>query len=151
QQSQQQLAEQKAEDSEVARRVRCGERLRELFGPWHAHEAEEQAHDDLGASLGGNSRRGSQPDTSSRHTAAAAAVPQAPPPSAAAPTMAGGGLEGCTYLYSRASLPNIVMVAVLLDTERGLARRREAERAWDDIVDAVRGTSMFERLMSLPS
>ncbi|KAJ2746575.1 hypothetical protein GGI20_001224 [Coemansia sp. BCRC 34301] len=228
QQSQQ--AEQKADESEVARRVHCGERLKDLFGPWHAHGAEEQAHDELGAPLGDNSRRGSvhslsysthmrtslgakpaviasaampnseargggfahrlsraaaplvtsaaatvpiasrgsehqfgpsqqqqrawaargqnsrlfqQPDTTPAHpAAAAAAVPL--------PTMAGGGgLEGCTYLYSRASLPNIVMVAVLLDTERGLGRRREAERAWGEIVDAVRGTSMLGRLMAL--
>ncbi|KAJ2908339.1 hypothetical protein GGI21_002985 [Coemansia aciculifera] len=234
------LADQKAEESEVARRVRCGERLKELFGPWNSPGADEQAHDDVSVYLGGSSRRGSvhslsysthirtslgaktavaataaMPNTEARGggfahrlsraaaplvTSAAATAPIAsrgtehqfgpspqqqrawaargqnprllqqsdvssgipagsassalhslPPAAAPAPPMAGGGLEACTYLYSRVGLPNIVMVAVLLDTERGLGRRREAERAWDEIVDAVRGTSMLERLMSLPS
>ncbi|KAJ2465182.1 hypothetical protein GGI03_002802 [Coemansia sp. RSA 2337] len=234
---QQPLVEQKAEESELARRVRCGERLKGLFGPWHTHEDDEHTYGELSASLGGNSRRGSvhsltysthirtshgvkmtaaataampnteargggfahrlsraaaplvtsaaatapvasrgsehqfgpsqqqralavrgqhsrlvqQSDANAGHTAAAAAPPVAQPLPAAATTMAGSGLEGCTYLYSRASMPNIMMVAVLLDTERGLGRRREAERAWDEIVDAVRGTSMYERLMALPS
>ncbi|KAJ2262222.1 hypothetical protein GGI01_001692, partial [Coemansia sp. RSA 376] len=100
---------------------------------------------------GQHSRLTQQSDANAGHTAAAAAAPVAQPLPAAATTMAGSGLEGCTYLYSRASMPNIMMVAVLLDTERGLGRRREAERAWDEIVDAVRGTSMYERLMALPS
>ncbi|KAJ1824836.1 hypothetical protein LPJ60_000445 [Coemansia sp. RSA 2675] len=226
-----QLAEQRVEDSEVARRVRCGERLKGLFGPWHPHGDDEQIHGELSASLGGNSRRGSvhslafsthvrtnlgakttaaataatpnaeargggfthrlsrtaaplvtaaaaiapvpskgaehqfgpsqqqrasaacgqhprqlqQFDSSLGHMAAGASAVAQPPP----PTVAGSGHEGCTYLYSRASLPNVMMVAVLLDTERGLGRRREAERAWDEIVDAVRGTSMYEQLMAL--
>ncbi|KAJ2883548.1 hypothetical protein H4R27_002691 [Coemansia aciculifera] len=229
--------EQRVEDSELARRVRCGERLKGLFGPWHTHGDDEQTHGELSASLGGNSRRGSvhslafsthirtnlgaktaaaataaipnteargggfthrlsraaaplvtsaaatapvasrgsehqfgpsqqqralaargqhsrlvqQSDVNVGHMAAAAAPTAAQPLPAAAATMAGSGLEGCTYLYSRAGMPNIMMVAVLLDTERGLGRRREAERAWDEIVDAVRGTSMYERLMALPS
>ncbi|KAJ2492869.1 hypothetical protein IWW37_001041 [Coemansia sp. RSA 2050] len=232
-----QQVEQRVDDSEVARRVRCGERLKGLFGPWHAHGDDDHIQGELSASLGGNSRRGSvhslafsthvranlgakvataataatpnaeargggfthrlsrtaaplvtaaaaiapaaskgaehqfgpsqqqrasvacgqhsrqsqHLDASLGHMAAVApAVAQPPPPPAVPTTVAGSGQEGCTYLYSRASLPNVMMVAVLLDTERGLARRREAERAWDEIVDAVRGTSMYERLMALP-
>ncbi|KAJ1648005.1 hypothetical protein LPJ64_000690 [Coemansia asiatica] len=61
----------------------------------------------------------------------------------------GGGSEGYTYLYARVGVPNIVLVAVILDTERGLSRRREAMRAWDEIVGAVRGMPLFEQLMSL--
>ncbi|KAJ1837334.1 hypothetical protein LPJ57_011457, partial [Coemansia sp. RSA 486] len=61
----------------------------------------------------------------------------------------GGGSEGYTYLYSRVGVPNIVLVAVILDTEKGLGRRREAMRAWDEIVGAVRGMPLFEQLMSL--
>ncbi|KAJ2820218.1 hypothetical protein GGI24_004559, partial [Coemansia furcata] len=56
---QQQQAEPRVEDSEVARRVRCGERLKGLFGPWHSHGDDDQTHGGPSASLGGNSRRGS--------------------------------------------------------------------------------------------
>ncbi|PIA19118.1 hypothetical protein COEREDRAFT_5649 [Coemansia reversa NRRL 1564] len=67
------------------------------------------------------------------------------------PTAAPIGSEGYTYLYSRVALPNIVLVAMFLDTDKGIERRREAEHAWDKVVDAVRGMPLFERLMSLPS
>ncbi|KAJ2613606.1 hypothetical protein H4S08_002112 [Coemansia sp. RSA 1365] len=66
------------------------------------------------------------------------------------PTAAPIGSEGYTYLYSRVALPNVVLVAMFLDTDKGIERRREAEHAWDKVVDAVRGMPLFERLMSLP-
>ncbi|KAJ2084420.1 hypothetical protein H4R24_000050 [Coemansia sp. RSA 988] len=66
------------------------------------------------------------------------------------PTAAPNGSEGYTYLYSRVGLPNVVLVAMFLDTDKGIERRREAEHAWDNVVDAVRGMPLFERLMSLP-
>ncbi|KAJ1835739.1 hypothetical protein LPJ63_000872 [Coemansia sp. RSA 2711] len=59
------------------------------------------------------------------------------------------GAEGYTYLYSRVGLPNVVLVAVILDSDKGLDRRREAEHAWDSVVDAVRGAPLFEQLMAL--
>ncbi|KAJ2723634.1 hypothetical protein GGI07_002516 [Coemansia sp. Benny D115] len=62
-----------------------------------------------------------------------------------------GGSEGYTYLYSRVGVPSVVLVAVVLDTEKGLSRRREATRAWDEIVGAVRGMPLFEQIMSLNS
>ncbi|KAJ2465520.1 hypothetical protein GGI02_004668, partial [Coemansia sp. RSA 2322] len=214
----QQATESRADNGEVARRVHCGERLKDLFGPWDARSDDEQPSDGLGgASMGGNSQRGSvrslplstqmrvsirnksmAATAAAANTAAAMVMPNAetggggfsrrvsrvaaplvtsthlatsssrpgmepvlgqgrqqrpsiqrgqparpllsqhipeassmhsmvPPPVSA--TMA-GGLESCTYMYSRASLPNIFVVAVMLDTERGLGRRREAERAW---------------------
>ncbi|KAJ2163165.1 hypothetical protein GGF46_000094 [Coemansia sp. RSA 552] len=87
-------------------------------------------------------------------------VPQQQPPSPRAvphgaqcsvtPGVAGGS-EGYTYLYSRVGLPNLVLAAVFLDTDKGLDRRREAERTWDGVVDAVRGAPLFDKLTSLHS
>ncbi|KAJ2454948.1 hypothetical protein EV183_001209 [Coemansia sp. RSA 2336] len=67
------------------------------------------------------------------------------------PTATACRSEGYTYLYSRVGLPNVVLVAVILDTDKGLDRRREAEHAWDGVVDAVRGAPLFERMMAFSS
>ncbi|KAI7835009.1 hypothetical protein BX661DRAFT_175936 [Kickxella alabastrina] len=72
-----------------------------------------------------------------------------PPSNGQAAAAESGRSEGYTYLYSRVSVPNVVMVAVLLDTEKGLSRRREATHAWDEIVNVIRGTPLFEQLMKL--
>ncbi|KAJ2390912.1 hypothetical protein GGI23_005528 [Coemansia sp. RSA 2559] len=62
--------------------------------------------------------------------------------------VAGVASETYTYLYARVGLPNVVMVAALLDTERGMARRSDAQREWDKIVDKVRGMTLFEQMMT---
>ncbi|KAJ2852656.1 hypothetical protein IWW36_000013 [Coemansia brasiliensis] len=67
------------------------------------------------------------------------------------PTATACRSEGYTYLYSRVGLPNVVLVAVILDSDKGLDRRREAEHAWDAVVDAVRGVPLFERMMAFSS
>ncbi|KAJ2665250.1 hypothetical protein IW148_001722 [Coemansia sp. RSA 1199] len=225
-----------ASESELARRVRCGQRLQELFGPWNQSELDETPDDvsavrenshrpssihslsfstpmraSLGrrAGVGGmgvgstdtdvdptyhegvGSRllrlpqsptqanhaharpQGSRPPATQRASEFGHAVgveylqhrsqpprPQHPheqpvkplPPQAPhagqPPTLATGGSEGYTYLYSRVGLPNVVLVAVILDSNKGIERRREAEHAWDSVVDAVRGASLFDRLMA---
>ncbi|KAI9481958.1 hypothetical protein BX667DRAFT_16655 [Coemansia mojavensis] len=67
------------------------------------------------------------------------------------PTATACRSEGYTYLYSRVGLPNVVLVAVILDSDKGLDRRQEAEHAWDGVVDAVRGAPLFERMMAFSS
>ncbi|KAI9501814.1 hypothetical protein BX070DRAFT_253766 [Coemansia spiralis] len=227
------LHEQKSpEEGEVAKRVRRGERLRELFGSWNMRD--DDASEDAIAFLGRDTRRSSIHSLSfststrislgPRSSVSAAAlggtlgamqsadvgsaglsyrlsrattsanpaatmtgtladsdaprrtgegvststldqlrrfsqlhyqqsthVPHVrpPPPSHSVVDAAAGGSEGYTYLYARVGLPNVVMVAVFLDTERGLGRRRDAEHAWDKIVDAVRGMPLFEQMMAL--
>ncbi|KAI8324886.1 hypothetical protein GQ54DRAFT_255696 [Martensiomyces pterosporus] len=90
-------------------------------------------------------------------TAAATAAMSAPPASASASASASAvataanRLEGYTYFYSRINTPNITLVSVLLDTDKSLSRRNEAERTWVEIVDAIRGTPLFEQLMTLPA
>ncbi|KAJ2371113.1 hypothetical protein IW150_004746 [Coemansia sp. RSA 2607] len=115
--------------SEVARRVRRGERLVELFGGW---DAEGTAHKPVDLAM--------------------------VPPELAYSTLPRASVgrrsdvvesEGFTYLYARVAMPNVTLVAVLGDSERALPRRREAMRVWDQIVAAVRGTPLLDLLLTL--
>ncbi|KAJ2515995.1 hypothetical protein H4217_004857 [Coemansia sp. RSA 1939] len=78
--------------------------------------------------------------------------PQQPPPlhsgHSSSDAVAGVTSETYTYMYARVGLPNVVIVAALLDTERGLSRRRDAQCEWDKIVDKVRGMALFEQMMT---
>ncbi|KAJ2093770.1 hypothetical protein IW138_000166 [Coemansia sp. RSA 986] len=78
---------------------------------------------------------------------------QPPPPlhsgHSSSDAVAGVTSETYTYLYARVGLPNVVMVAALLDTERGLACRSDTQREWDKIVDKLRGMTLFEQMMTV--
>ncbi|KAJ2782659.1 hypothetical protein H4R18_002137 [Coemansia javaensis] len=73
------------------------------------------------------------------------------PPTPGAAAAAAARSEDYTYFYSRVGFPNVTLVAVFLNTAKGIDRRREAEHAWDRIVDIVRGTPLYEQLLGRQS
>ncbi|KAJ1725518.1 hypothetical protein LPJ53_000333 [Coemansia erecta] len=140
-----------AADSDVARRARRGERLAELFGGWDAegtahvagglepalHVPAELAYSTpTRGSVGRRAHAGDVEGGLAQRLSRAAADSV-------------DALDGYTYVYARVAMPNVTLVAVLVDSERAMARRREALRAWDAVVAAVRGTPLLDLLLTL--
>ncbi|KAJ2787446.1 hypothetical protein GGI15_000691 [Coemansia interrupta] len=137
-------------DSEMARRVRRGERLAELFGGWDAegtalartpepvvHVPAELAYSTPTRGSIGRRAHAMEPDGGGLAQRLARAAD------------AQDALDGYTYVYARVAMPNVTLVGVLADSERAVARRREAMRAWDAIVAAVRGSQLLDLLLTL--
>ncbi|KAJ2552200.1 hypothetical protein EV175_003405 [Coemansia sp. RSA 1933] len=146
--SQEQLA---AEESAVEKRVRRGMRLRELFGSWDTRSSDDASE---GISLRRFNQLLPQPISRVTHAKQQQQQPHPPPPPlhsghSSSDAVAGVASETYTYLYARVGLPNVVIVAALLDTERGLARRNDTRREWDAIVDKLRGMTLFEQMMTV--
>ncbi|KAJ1932600.1 hypothetical protein FBU59_006313, partial [Linderina macrospora] len=156
-----------ASDTGSMRRIRSGGRLREMAAPLkltfdnatRTYSPQKHRHTDAAsihsltlstptrASFGAKSGRAAESKTAYAGRLAGADTPRA----AMTPLDAtAASASHHTYLYSRVG-SSITLVSILVETDKSKSRRAEANRAWLEMVDHLRGTPLFERLMSLPA